>query len=307
MAMDFSNYAILASKVDIVGKLEKKSASNLLTEVGRIAEDVRKKESADQDFEAIEKDLLDLLTQTLKRKTKDVLYGATLEGLYSKYYLPKEYLDGKSTVYLSNKLDFSKSNILNDGMIELVLEYDIIVDSFSIFSIKRPIQQRAVIQTAIKSEPVENKEESIWQQDNFVRGRYFINYYREDKQAYVIKTGQGLDFYNSDQQMITQLFSLNIFNNSYTSEEEDGYKIKQEDLIRKLTSYANQLDNNLIKASGQLSLDNGQIIKIPADVKKELFIVMPNEAKEFSELQSLKSYFSERGFILTFDFMENAL
>ncbi|WP_019134120.1 TadE/TadG family type IV pilus assembly protein [Kallipyga massiliensis] len=120
------------------------------------------------------------------------------------------------------------------------------------------------------------KEESIWKESNFSRGRKFAEKYRKQS-AQPLPPGQGIDFIDSGGKGVA-IYSLNIFSDHYSlgkGMDPSGYQLKKDGLEKKLISYLRKTKRDIGKVnSGQ---GGKETVKSGG-----LLIIVPEEAKVFS-------------------------
>lgn len=247
----------------------------------------------------------------MKNKIKNDVYSHALQGLLKKIVSNK--LGGNDTLlrygvdHGVNGLDFTSSKLLDNGLIEINLKYKLNLKAMNLFTHKRLVCQKAYIQTNINPSNVDHdNKESIWNESNFNRGRFFAKFLRDNTSNLVIRSGQGLDLYNKATKIVSQMYSMNIFKASYSEKTDEKYKLNINEIQKQINQYCKKAKENLLKLNGRLILENGQIINVNPDSKIELIMIMPNEAKEYSELNGLADNLPA-GFSLKIEYMEDAL
>ena len=305
--MDISVYAEISNQLKLSQYLSVKdnpiNVKDLLTMIGKSVS----KTTGSSDLSSLKNETIDLIKNKLQNKVSNQI----LQSLLKKIVIAKLGGEDKLALFAVENgaagLDFAKSKLLDDGSIEINLKYNLLIKAMNLFTQNRKICQRAYIQTNIKaSEDRDNGKESIWNETNFNRGRFFANYLRENSSSLVIQSGQGLDLYNKGSKTVSQMFSMNVFKPSYSEKKADSYKLKMKEIQKQINQYCKDAKENLQKSKGKLTLDKGQIINVDTNSKIELLLIMPNEAKDYSELNQLKGLMPQ-GFSLKILYMEDAL
>lgn len=187
----------------------------------------------------------------------------------------KNIAGSKSKFGLISDIDdikITKASMFEEGNnIALSIYYSLKIDTFNIFDFKDDIEQYVEIDTWIDTKKISN--ESIWNKSNFERGRYFADKIRHGKEN-PIKEGIGLDLYDPTRNAVSQVFSLNIFNTYYSENENIN-----ENFYEQLKIYYKEMEQNIVKAKGEITLENGDVVKLNK-VNKNLLIVLPNEAEK---------------------------
>ncbi|MDO5027095.1 MAG: hypothetical protein Q4E50_04625 [Tissierellia bacterium] len=292
MALDISNYSLILEKANISSYFEKTKEINLVEEIVEIGRKNVEKEQLDP--KAILSDLISLTSKKLTYQAKTTLYNRVFSRLIRNYLKSENYLVNKGILNDYQGLDFSKSRILDGGEFEINLSYTLNPLSFLPIKLTRKVEQKALIITNIESKKLNlsadqtSGEKSIWHADNFTRGRYFASYIRENEKGFVLKLGQGLDMYSPEENILSQFHSINIFSKSYSDFDGENYAINKDAVMKELREKISKLEENIKKAQGSLYLPDGQIIKIKENAKKNLLLVMPEEAKNYKKIKDLE-------------------
>lgn len=183
-------------------------------------------------------------------------------------------------------LSFIRSKILEDNKnIEVVMEYDLDYQLFGLFDRKRHVVQVSHIVThrSLKEEDKKEEEDSgMWHESNFTRGRYYVNKIREENKYKVCQLGQKIDLYDETEKTVTEIFSVNLFNKTYSSKEDDGYKLKKTYVKNFLENKALNLYDDVEKLGGSLKMDDGTKVKLHGGERRQIILVVPEEAKIFA-------------------------
>lgn len=230
--------------------------------------------------------LLDLAKRDALGRTKKFGMDKIVSRLFVKKLRSiRPDLDIKNTFSI-DKFDFSESKILENGnQIRLKLNYNFKMDSLGIFSVKNNISQVFLTDTWINNIK-KNKFYSIWDESNFERGRYFASKIRSESKL-GLKTGKGFDYFDKDTNTLIQAISLNIFDRTYTNEEQGKYYIKEE-FFKLLKRYDNEMKKNYKKVANTMEQINGELLELnKANIK--LLIILPEEAMQRTDLENYLS------------------
>ncbi len=223
-------------------------------------------------------------------------------------------------------LDFRLSSLLNDGRsINIVLVYSVKPRGFGIFNHDILIRQTASTAAWITGVSLNEagQSESIWQKDNFERGREFVSRIKAENGRSAVKPGKGIDLYKSESGTFTSVCSVNIFSASYSdyisdSEESstaDDYKLKSASVKKLIKGYANDLNHSIDKLN-EIEMEDGTVHKIDRGIKAlakgELIIVVPEEAKNNRDIleqlnRIAKEVEEETGVRVNLTYRESAL
>lgn len=235
-------------------------------------------------------------TITLKTILQDVKREILSNTLGSKAcsVMIKDLLDDKKlrqVVNGSDGLDFEGTSVLGDGRtINLEVEYRIQVDIFGFVNKELQINQKSqtlawLPYNAETLSPIPTgKKDSIWHDTNFARGQFFAS---EQKALYKengVKPGQGIDLYFDDIGKVVEIYSLNIFNNTYSKtsgnkNDPNSYKLNEEEVLDQLDEYIRAFKKDIKTCDGKIMMDNGAEERLIVNYK-ELILVVPNEVSE---------------------------
>ena len=289
--LDLSSYSLIVDRLN--------STDDLTTQEVKFDnyKDIILKEIS-EDFNI--NDLFDSLKKQLSTDSMNIINKEVYKKLVKNIFVSKIYnINGSNNekVGILNSIDdikISELKLFEDGnKISIKIEYPINLDKYNIFNFKNNIIQYVEIDTWINR--YKQKTDSIWQKSNFERGRYFAEKLRNNGEM-IIERGVGLDLYNPETNTISQIFSLNIFDKSYSDN-----KVIKDYFYKQLEIYYKEMIVNLDKVKNSISLNNGETINLTNPILK-LVIVIPNESRnlelDYSRLKEIGN--------IEFEFMEDA-
>ncbi len=198
-------------------------------------------------------------------------------------------------------LDFTGSEILDgDSEIDISLEYEIEIEMFGFVEknirVKKEAKTKAWLPYDFSFESIEEKEgKGIWQQNNFVRGKYFVKKIKALQGEKAVKSGQGIDLYDTGTGTVSEIFSMNIFSSSYLLESTSGgdpsgeafpkgeafsgeQEINTDAVLKQFEKYIEDFEYDIATLGDTLEMENGKRLK-PEIKKKELIVIFPLEAQ----------------------------
>lgn len=199
----------------------------------------------------------------------------------------------KAKESFSEGIDFTESDLFSDGeSVTLKIIYDYKILGVMRFSIRQTAKSRAWIE----------KSESIWQKNNFIRGKEFVRIVKDENPEAAVESGVGLDLYFDDKKSVYEIHSMNIFSDSY----KDSISTEEQ-----LMKYAGDLTSDLKRAGETIKIENGKT-KTLSYSRKVLYIIVPEEAKTDSDaaqkLSTAAANVSSKTDIeIVFDYREKAL
>ena len=251
----------------------------------------------------------------------------------------KKYIaDGNTDSYLKklgvqdglNGLNFKASSFLSDQRsINVVVVYNVKINTFNlfgkedvIFTMKQTASTAAWVRG--KMPKVEEEEQaSRWTSENSTdRGKSWVGEIKNENQNDAVKGGKGIDLYNASRNEATNVVSVNVFMQTYSSYDSEAtnettsssdYTIKSSALKSKLKKDAQKLVDSLGKMPSEIEMDNGDMQAIDAkNAKKVLIIVIPEEAAQneamLTEINSIaKEIEKEKGVTINITYREKAL
>ncbi len=189
--------------------------------------------------------------------------------------------------------NFLGTQVLMDGKtIKIAVSYDLEVQTFGLFQKTLHMNSAAVTygllptDSALRAGRNKNQEQesSIWQESNFVRGQYFANEVRNEKQYGVpVKTGQGIDLYNAGSGTYAEVYSMNVFSSTYAT---TSYAPKVESIEKALFGYATDLRKDISGLGKELVLADGSSVKPVKAQRKILILIVPEEVKQYGAMGS---------------------
>ena len=232
----------------------------------------------------------ELLSNTLGTKACDIMIKDLLDDRKL-----RQVVDGIEGI------DLEGTSILGDGRtIKLEAKYRIQVDIFGFVDKDLQINQKSqtiawlpYYSDTLSSIPMGNKD-SIWNDTNFARGQFFASEQKALYKGNGVKPGQGIDLYFNDIGKVVEIYSLNIFNDTYSKASKNpnnpnSYKLNDEEVLDQLDEYIRALKKDIKTCDGKIIMDSGAEEKLTVNYK-ELILVVPQEVQESKTLNSdLKS------------------
>lgn len=227
-----------------------------------------------------------------------------------------EWLTGQGIARGYEGLDFRDTQVLLDGKTIIVaVTYDLEIETYGLFD--KVLHQRTAAATygllptdsALKAMRARPQETSVWQETNFVRGRYFANEVRDAAQyGKAVKPGQGIDLFDAASGSYTEVESLNVFLPTYSALRNTGsdgdtgsggtasfadptsYVPNTDRIEKALFGYAKGLDQDISKLGKEVVLADESVVgTVPAE-KKILILIVPEEtARNEAILEVLKT------------------
>ncbi|EHR35475.1 hypothetical protein ACKA01_06270 [Helcococcus kunzii] len=252
------------------------------------------------------KDLIKLAKKDISNETKRVTYSnITKKILEKKMDSIKNDVNFENLGIVNGKsgIKVSDINVLeNSNALEIAINYTFNLDKFGMFSLKNNVKQCINIGTwARKGGNGNDANSTIWNESNFIRGRYFADHLRKEHPGIVIKKGSGVDLFDVENNTIIQVYSLNIFNKTYSEKKEEKHFLKEE-FFKTVKSYYKKLLLNIKNMNNNFISNDGKSYEI-SNPKEKLVIVLPEEAKELFDLKNIKKEIGNVEFL----YMEKAL
>lgn len=291
-AFDLSSYAVIVDRLNSTDDLETHGISFdnykkiILNELD---EDTNLSNIFDSLKKQISNDVQNFVNKEVYKQIVKNIFANKIKNINGSNNGNIGLLESVSDVKISDVRLFEDGN-----KISIKINYPINLDKFNIFNFKNNVTQYAEIDTWINR--YSKITDSIWHKSNFERGRYFAERLRNGDEI-AIKRGIGLDLYNPETNTISQVFSLNIFDKSYSEN-----KTIKDNFYKQLDIYYKEMNANLIKVKNKIITNNGETINL-SNPNLKLVIVMPNEAEgllfDNTRLQAIGN--------IEFKFMEDAL
>lgn len=222
-------------------------------------------------------------------------------------------------------IDFSFSNILGDGKtITIIAIYKINVNTFGLVDKTLNICQKAqtvawlpyYADTLASPDLAQGGNCSIWNETNFARGQYFVSEEKEKSRECSVEPGQGIDLYYKSSGKVVEVYSLNVFDSSYSYNDGDlskasDYSPNEESIKKQINRYVKEYKKDISDCGSSITMESGAEEKF-SPKEKELIIIVPSEAKGQEAFESvfdnLKSEIkSKSGIDLKIVFSEDAL
>ena len=178
-------------------------------------------------------------------------------------------------------IDFSSTVILDgENEIDIFLKYEININTFGFakktISMKNEAKTKAWLPYDFSFESIHTDDGvGIWQQNEFVRGKYFVKRIKALHPEKGVKSGQGIDLYDESENKVSEIFSMNIFSKSYLTGDTE---INVDAVLEQFEKYISDFEHDIDSLSGTVEMGNGEKRKFKA-TKKELIVVFPLEAE----------------------------
>ncbi len=194
---------------------------------------------------------------------------------------PDRWLAAKGISNGMDGIDFSSTAILDgENEINISLKYEIDINAFGFIkktiSMKKEAKTKAWLPYDFSFESIYTDDSvGIWQQNEFVRGKYFVKRIKDLYPEKGVKSGQGIDLYDEGENKVAEIFSMNVFSKSYLSGDTE---INVDAVLEQFEKYISDFEHDIDKLNGTVEMDNGEKKKLKA-TRKELIVVFPLEAE----------------------------
>lgn len=254
------------------------------------------------DVENNETTLLKSIISDVKREALGFATGAALCTL-----LTENRINEKALYYVDggfSGINFAASNILGDGRtITVIAMYRINVNTFGLFDKQLHICQKAQTAawlpyyadelSAVAGE-ASSGGSSIWNETNFARGQFFVREEKEKQKELGVKAGQGIDLYDRESGRTVEIFSMNIFNPSYSFNSGNlknagDYSPNEEQMLKELNEHLSDYRKDIRQCGKRIVMDDDSEETFLVS-HKEMILVLPNEARD---LESFNSFFND--------------
>lgn len=178
-------------------------------------------------------------------------------------------------------IDFSSTAILDgENEINISLKYEIDINTFGFIkktvSMKREAKTKAWLPYDFSFESICTDDGvGIWQQNEFIRGKYFVKRIKDLHPEKGVKSGQGIDIYDERENKVSEIFSMNIFSKSYLTGDTE---LNVDAVLEQFEKYISDFEHDIDSLSGTVEMDNGEKRKLKV-TKKEMIVVFPLEAE----------------------------
>lgn len=178
-------------------------------------------------------------------------------------------------------IDFSSTAILDgENEINISLKYEIDINTFGFIkktvSMKREAKTKAWLPYDFSFESIcRDDGVGIWQQNEFIRGKYFVKRIKDLHPEKGVKSGQGIDIYDERENKVSEIFSMNIFSKSYLTGDTE---LNVDAVLEQFEKYISDFEHDIDSLSGTVEMDNGEKRKLKV-TKKEMIVVFPLEAE----------------------------
>jgi len=224
-------------------------------------------------------------------------------------------------------LDFRMSSFLTDQRtINVVLIYTIKVNGFGIFDDTLVVKQTASTAAWITGVSLKeaNARQSKWEKGDFERGKEFVAEVTGENGGKAVAKGVGIDLYDQSTNTFTSVYSMNVFNASYSDYNQvsddptdiDNYTLKENSIKATLKQYANDLLNDIDDVGEFIEMEDGTSCQTADESVMHrsgvLIIVVPDEARSDPEYLEILNRIAteieaETGVKVNYTYREDAL
>lgn len=239
---------------------------------------------------------LKTILQDVKREVLSNSLGSEVCGLAIRDLVDEKKLN--LVVNGVDGIDFEGTSILGDGRtIKVQANYSIKVDAFGFVDKKLNIVQKSQTKAwlpyysdTLSPVPVSGGKGSIWNDTNFARGQYFVNEQKAQYKENEVKPGQGIDLYFDDVGKAVEIYSLNIFNGTYSKSSGDksnptSYKLNEEEVMDQLDEYIRAFKKDIRNCDGKIEMASGAETRLTVNYK-EMILVVPVETKDNEKINA---------------------
>ncbi len=314
MAAELSEYCYIADKLSLTDEIQKSniSISEAVENITELTGSLEDQESEEDGEDSV----IVTLTKFLLGDTADMgMNGPAIEAvchvLMPKYIaenrnMADKYLEKLGGVHISD-IDFRYSSLLKDGKsVKLVAIYNVKLDSLGFFdgkgitlTMKNTASSAAwlsgktkkeIVEEEEKSEEEKTDEETKWDLPNATRGKAWVKEIKTESADKAVKSGVGIDIYDSEKGVFTQIFSVNVFTVTYSDYDSSktgatAYTLNEKAFEQKLKTCNRELETNLKKIGTSIQMEDETTKTIlTKDRKKKILIVVPAEAEENTDM-----------------------
>ena len=186
-------------------------------------------------------------------------------------------------------IDFLSSDILGDGKtIKIVAIYNIKINAFGFLDRTLKIRQEA---RTLAWLPVDVDEilvnddtsDSIWNDTNFARGKYFVQKIKSENVAVAVASGVGIDLYFKDTKTAVEITSMNLFSSSYCFCDGDAtdinsYAPNTETISERIDEIIADFEEDIEKIDKTIKMESGAVEKFEVQ-EKVLYLIVPKEVE----------------------------
>ncbi len=340
---EISEYCYLADKMSLTSVAEHTSLT-----LGDAVENVcglsGLMDDSDEDSSESESAVSSIIKLILGKRSDESVNGAATEVI-CRMLIPKfisgdrgaadKYLQVLSGITVDD-INFRYSSILRDGQtVNIVAVYKVRLRTFGILddgielTMKNSASTKAWLPEAYlkddeddndkNSSEDERAEKSKWMLLPCDRGKAWMAEIKSENKDIAVKSGCGIDLYSSVNNEFTEIFSINVFSDSYSdclAEESlnpGDYTIKKSDLTNRIGTHANKIKRDANKIKEKLVMENGTEVSPGQENRKlKVLIVFPKESQTNPEMVTAfeeisKKITESRGVKVEYMFREKAL
>lgn len=299
---DFTN--MLKSKSSEYSSSSPISSGSMLDEFQQIGEDaesiVTAGKSLYQKYKGAMSDptaIINELYEVFKNEAKDTVVSKVAGSLACQLLMPK-YLGDDPDAYLKgigikngiNGLNFSLSNVLEDGKtINFTVVYTINYDIPLIGERKMTIKQTASTASWDARKKLSDISVNVWNESPLKRGQKIVEEIRKQNSALAVdkKKNTGFDLYDMNTNTFTGIVSLDTSTATYITSSNGKTVLNKNSYINKLRQELNKL-NKSVEDIESVFMDSGQEIAIDSSIEKKvvLNVYIPQDSQFKEEAQN---------------------
>ncbi|MDO5560973.1 MAG: pilus assembly protein [Oscillospiraceae bacterium] len=223
-------------------------------------------------------------------------------------------------------IDFRGSSVLkNSKEVNVVAVYRVKINTFGLFESDRFsfIMENSACTCALGVRDITDEKtycKSKWMLGNFERGSAWAYEIKSEHQEKAVCPGSGIDLYDSSTNTFTQIYSVNIFAQSYTEYEAcygksgaDCYKLKNKYYEEFAGTCAKEVIKNMNNISSGVSMEAGTALPSEKSGRSAaMLFVLPQETEYnenlLNEINQISQKISKKtGVKIEYTFREKAL
>lgn len=281
-----------------------------LSQYAYAAETARESDLAGDAYDALSREFADVAGRVpedlmaILRNEADALAGAALAKNMTLHNFsrdnPSEWLPKLGVVNGTKGLDFRSTELLQEGKrLKIGVTFSLRVNTYGLFEKRLTIHEEANT-VALLPEDYEDfrsgsdhseGNSSIWQETNFVRGKYFMQKIKANNPDQDVKPGQGIDLYDEGAAHYVEGVSLNVFKPMYSQCGGDenaamSYTPIPESIEKEILGYGKKFENDLRKLGPDITMSDGRTLPAKRAKTKTLMIIVPEETRQNPDLQA---------------------
>lgn len=203
---------------------------------------------------------------------------------------PDAYLKGIGIKNGMNGLNFSLSNVLEDGKtINFTVVYTINYDIPLIGERKMTIKQTASTASWDARKKLSDISVNVWNESPLKRGQKIVEEIRKQNSALAVdkKKNTGFDLYDMNTNTFTGIMSLDTSTATYITSSNGKTVLNKNTYINKLRQELNKL-NKSVEDIESVFMDSGQEIAIDSSIEKKIVlnVYIPQDSQFKEEAQN---------------------